>query len=807
MELLAPAGGPEAAYAAFAYGADAVYCGLRRFSARAEAENFSRDELSELVDFAHRDATPRKVYATVNTVVLERELPELLRTLGTLAELQVDAVIVQDLGVARLARAHFPGLELHASTQLAIHSVAGARQLPPLGFRRVIPARELGLDEIQAICAVPGLDVEVFVHGALCYGYSGLCLLSSHLRGTSGNRGECAYLCRNGLFRAGEAGHCAAMSMRDLALPDQLDALRQAGVASLKIEGRKKSPLYVSVVTDYYRRLLDGTLTAADQRELEFGLKTVFSRPWTPLFLDRDAQAGLTDTSTVGHRGAPLGTIETVLTGQPDRLRFHLAEHGIERHDGIQIDLPERERPFGFGIEEMWVKGRSVFAAGRGETVEIALPVSHPRLPDGATVYCGSSQAVKRAYHWTRPRPGQHRVRLPLAVTVEFTARGLRATGTCRELSASVVSDEPLSPARTPDGVVRAVETAFAKLGDTEFALASLDVRNPEVLFAPASLLNDLRRRLADQLAERLAAAREERVQVLPEVLLGGGTPGEHWSLLTDQPALLADFPAEDGPDEFVLDISRAPWAEIETTLAQLPPARLRLALPALIRQADEADIRDRVRALRDLGHTRWQVAGLAGLDLLAPRAGLDLTADWPLYALNTAAMQALDELGFSAWTLSPEDGKRNLAELLAAAPGRATLPVYQDTPLAISATCVFASANGFCPGKRNCQATEQEWTNRSGDRLLAINDRCRSIILNERPFSLSGRLAELRAAGARRFRADFLWRRYDPAEVRYLWREIRANRTLPHTHPANYNRELDQRQAQPDQPAGTSEM
>jgi putative protease len=355
--------------------------------------------------------------------------------------------------------------------------------------------------------------------------------------------------------------------------------------------------------------------------------------------------------------------------------------------------------------------------------------------------------------------------------------------------------------------VIRAVETAFSKLGDTEFVLASLDLRNPEGLFAPASLLNDLRRNLADELTRRLADTREQRTQCLPEVTFPGGALGEHWSLMTDQPALLADFPEDDGPDEFILDISRAPWPEIESAIAQIPPARLRLALPALLRQADETEIQDRIRALRDQGHTRWQIANLAGLDLLEPRAGLDLTADWPLYSLNTPAMQTLDGLGLSAWTLSPEDGRRNLAQLLAAAPGRATVLVYQDTPLAISATCIFASANGFCPGKRNCEATEQEWTNRSGDRLLAINDRCRSIILNDRPFSLSGRLAVLRAAGARRFRADFLWRRYDPAEARYLWREIRANHSLPHTHPANFERELDQQQARTGQASENSEM
>jgi U32 family peptidase len=797
MELLAPAGNPDAAFAAFAYGADAIYCGMRQFSARAVADNFDRDELSELVDFAHRAERPRKVYVTVNTVVLERELPELLRTLDALAELAVDAVIVQDLGTAQLIRTHFPSLELHASTQMGIHNVAGARQLAPLGFRRLIPARELGLDEIQDICAVPNLDVEVFVHGALCYAYSGLCLLSSHLRGSSGNRGQCSYLCRNGLFRTGESAHCAAMSMCDLALPDQLDDLRRAGVASLKIEGRKKSPLYVSVVTDYYRRLLDGTLSPNERLEAEFNLKTVFSRPWTTLFLDSPQQEGLTDTSTVGHRGAPLGQVEGVTAGEPDRLRFTLDRHGIERHDGIQLDVAERERPFGFSAEMLWVNGRPTFEAQRGETIEVGLPDSHPALPRGTPVYCGSSQTVKRTYRWSRPRPGQHRVRQPIAVTVEFTRDALHAEATCGSVTSQsvLVLDESLSPARTPESVANAVEKSFRKLGDTEFSLASLEVRNPDVLFAPASFLNELRRKAMLALAKQLTTDRETRLRgLLSPVSFPASEEAEHWSLMTDQPSVLADFQADawEGLDEVVLDISRADWPEIEGAIARIPADRLRLALPAVARQRDEAKLKRRIAILREQGHERWQVANLSGLTHLAPHANLDILADWPLYVLNTPAMQSLDGLDLQGWTLSPEDGQRNLADLLPAAPGRSTLVVYQDTPLAISATCLFASANGSCPGKNHCDATTQEWSTRNGDHLLAINDNCRTVVLNARPLSLSGHLRALRAAGGRRFRVDFLWRDYDPATAQGLWQSIRADQRLPNTHPGNLDRELD---------------
>jgi hypothetical protein len=486
--------------------------------------------------------------------------------------------------------------------------------------------------------------------------------------------------------------------------------------------------------------------------------------------------------------------VEAVVPGQPDRLRFTLAEHGIERHDGIQIDVPERERPFGFSAEDLWLQGRPVFEAPRGATVEVALPESHPRLPEGAVVYCSSSQAVKRTYRWSRPRPGQHRVRRPIAVRVEFTSEALHARLQAGDLVSDTawIVDEPLGEARTPESVPSAVERAFSKLGDTEFSLASVEVVNPQGLFAPASALNDLRRRAVEELAERLAVARTSRLaQLNPRVCFPATETAETWSVLTDQPELLGALRGEDW-DEIVLDISRASWGDIETAVSEVPKDRLRLALPAICRGEEESELLRRIALLREQGYGKWQIANLSGLDYLGSLEDLDVLADWPLYVLNTPAMNLLDSVGLRGWTLSPEDGKRNLVELLQAAGTRSTLVVYQDTPLAVSATCLFASAQGFCPGLDHCEANQQSWTTRTGDRLLAVNDHCRSVVLNDQPFCLSGRLAGLRDAGAKRFRVDLVWRGYTPEDARQVWRSVRADQRIPRTHTGNLDRELD---------------
>src|ERR1700740_1428889 len=218
-------------------------------------------------------------------------------------------------------------MDLHASTQLAVHNRAGAEALRQLGFTRVVLARELTFEEVDDITATAGIETEVFIHGALCYSYSGLCLFSSQKLGRSGNRGKCAYSCRDSYTVSGAPDTLRdgtpvrrdpttgfPFSMKDLALPDHLPVLRSAGVSCFKIEGRKKSPLYVATTTDYYRNLLDGRLDPLERPDIEADLQTVFSRPWTRLFVQSHRDKEVADRDTVGHRGAPVGRVEAVVT-------------------------------------------------------------------------------------------------------------------------------------------------------------------------------------------------------------------------------------------------------------------------------------------------------------------------------------------------------------------------------------------------------------------------------------------------------------------------------------------------------------
>ncbi len=835
--MLAPAGGPDAAFAAFHYGADAVYLGLKKFSARAEAENFTLNECAEVTAYAHSITPRRRVFVAINTLIRQDELPELVETLAALSDIGVDAVILQDLGVYHVLRTHFPELELHASTQLSVHNRAGAEALARLGFARVVLARELTFEEVRDVTAAGGVETEVFIHGALCYSYSGLCLFSSQTLGRSGNRGKCAYSCRDSFETAGapdalrdgtpvrrDPAHGFPFSMKDLALPDHLPALRAAGVSCFKVEGRKKSPLYVATTTDYYRKLLDGRLAAGERAVQEADLQTVFSRPWTRLFTESHKDKEVADRDTVGHRGTLIGRVESV---RGKRIRFRTAR-ALERHDGLQIDLPVLGKPYGFPVDRLWVvepgrkqREREVIEADAGSVVEVGLPPDHPALPAGAPVYCSSSQAVKRRYRHDRPKPGLYCPRRDVEIEAAVTPDGLTVIGrvTPRRPDASPIEARrtlagPFAAAQVAAGMETAARGAFEKLGDTRLELASFLWRNADNRFVPVSRLNQVRRDLAAALQEALHAASAERVRrvmadVCPPIPFplsprgrGVGSGGAfRWSIKVDRIGFVDAFEPDDwaGVEELIVDVARDHPAllaeQLERVAALIGRERIRLALPPLTRKWEETNIRHKIARLRAAGWTKWEAANLSAWSYLgldpsrSETGGIDLSTDWSLYVVNRAAARRLEAMGVHRFTLSPEDGLENLRPLLAEFGPRAAVIVHQDTPLFLAESCAYANLIGGCPGKANCSFESMEMTSSHGERVTALDYHCRTIVLNQGPFCLSTRLKELAAAGAVSLRADFVYRKYEPGRVRAVWRAVRAGRPVAGGHAANFDR------------------
>ena len=707
-ELLSPAGDFETALAAFDAGADAVYCGLADFSARAFAKNLSFEDLGNLVRFAH--AKGKKVYVTFNTLVDEVDVEQAVETLSRLEEIGPDALIVQDLGIARLCRRHFPGLALHASTQLVAHNLEGVLALKDVGFTRVVLARELSLAEIASISKrCGGLELECFIHGALCYSISGLCLFGAMEKGRSGNRGKCPYCCRMEVTGNGERGtgngglSIYPFSMKDLRLGEDVRKLVDAGVVSLKIEGRMKSSLYVAAVTKFYRQILDSRggkgVTLAD-------LETIFSRRTTELYLDGKGKESPIDPESLGHLGAPIGTVKRVTKDREGRrwLRFHTAR-ALEVHDGLQFDTMADGRHLGLGIREMRpaISRTPVFEVAAGTDVEIEVPEDFP-IREGENVYCSMSNAVKRMFPIPSFRPSDYpgNIKIDLEVTIAADSISATANGVTASIPGTFDS------AKNPEKTYGAVEKAFSKLGETNYALGKLSLVDPDRCFAPMSVLNDLRRDLVEQLDEDREKVRRAKVEAaladdveLPEISKGN-VSARRLKIRIDQTVPAGEWDevvVAVSPDTDSSSLRLSALASLgvfaSPRVANPLKGRLRvsafekmprLALPVYTAEPDFNKLRVLVKRLHREGFEKWEASDLATLRLLKAAGVSDITADWTLYAFNSHALAELSSLGVKRFVASPENVRENLSYLAESGYDIEFL-AQQATPLFVSLT------------------------------------------------------------------------------------------------------------------------
>ena len=690
IELLSPAGDFETALAAFDAGADAVYCGLSEFSARAFAKNFTSDDLRRLMRVAR--ARGKSVYVTFNTLVDEDSVEDAVRTLAELDALGPTALIVQDLGIARLCREYFPSLRLHASTQLVCHNLEGALALKDLGFTRVVLARELSAAEIASIAKRSGgLEFEAFVHGALCYSVSGLCLFSAMEKGRSGNRGRCAYCCRLPVDSR------LPFSMKDLRLGPDVKKLVDAGVCSLKIEGRMKSALYVASVTKFYRQLLDGASGGVTQSDLE----TVFSRRTTELYLNglpssADETSSPIDPVSLGHLGAHVGTVKRVTRDREGRawLRFHTSR-ALEKHDGLQFSAPGGAgKPLGFGISEMRqaISRVPVFEVAAGTDVEVLLPEGGDTdfssvLRAGDGVYCSMSNAVKRMFPAPSFRPSDYEGTIAVDVEVAIAADSIKASAKCRasgaDLAVDAVCKGVFEPAKNPAKTAEGVRKAFSKLGETDYRLGCVSVADPEGRFVPMSMLNDLRR----DIVERLEDARDALKRGRMESALNDG----------ERCVGCAESEGRSGARRLRIRLGQAvpqgEWDEIVVAVdasAKLEDMNgrggVRLALPVFTPEPQFNALRSMVKRFLRAGYVKWEASDLATLRMLRALGVEDITADWTLYAFNASALKQLSEMGVKRFVASPENGRDNL-QFLAESGYQIEFLEQQSTPLFISLT------------------------------------------------------------------------------------------------------------------------
>lgn len=484
MENLAPAGNWDALRSAVAAGADAVYLGYAAYSARAGAGNFDEQQLRDAVRFAHLHHV--RVHVTVNTLIKDGEMAGVVDVLRLLSEIRVDAVLVQDLGVLRMARRCFPDLPIHASTQMAIHNATGVRFCRNQGMTRAVLARECSAAEI-ALAAKEGIEIEVFGHGAQCVAVSGECLFSSVVGGRSGNRGRCAQPCR--LLYTYRGKTAAWLSPRDVCMRDDLPELNKAGVASIKLEGRLKRPEYVATIANSYRNAIDamdnGHFRKADEAEMT-GLRQIFSRGGFMRGYAMGAEdAGVIDPACVSHGGVKIGRVEFA-AGNMARVRL---ERSLDDGDGLQIRTAQ-------GDAELIYAGHDT-EAGQIAVVRLRSDI---RTKAGDEVYRLTSE---KQLQWARSLviPA---IPADMAL-IAYPGKPLALTMTDGESSVTVTGDT-VAPAQSRAMSEEDARRSLGKLSDTPFSLRALTVQTAGA-FVPVSALNQMRREACQQLAEARIAA------------------------------------------------------------------------------------------------------------------------------------------------------------------------------------------------------------------------------------------------------------------------------------------------------------
>lgn len=776
-ELLAPAGSVEAATAAVEAGADAIYLGGKLFGARHYAPNFDDEALAGVVRYAHIRGVA--VYITVNTLVDNSEVPTLADYLRFLYEIGVDAILVQDFGVAAIAAKVVPHLPLHASTQMTIHNLAGVEFLAGQGFRRVVLAREVSLDDIRHICRYSPLEIETFMHGALCICYSGQCLMSSMIGGRSGNRGQCAQPCRLPYALIGDGGGLLSpeaageylLSPKDLCTIDLLPQLIEAGISSFKLEGRMKRPEYVAIVVDTYRQAIDRYLASpADysvQADAVRDLAQSFNRGFTHAYLLNHEGAAMMSDRRPNNRGVYIGRIS-----------------GYDGKNSLAMIRLEADLAVG-DIIECWVK-----VGGRVNMTVSAL------LRDGirvATAAAGDEVAI----------PLHSRVKLHDRVFKTFDARltakarSFFADGTSRRKIAvdacvTARAGQPLIVAlRDEDGFSSQADTAFiaeaarnrpldetavakqvSRLGNTAFSLRSLTADIAAGVMVPVSEINDARRRAVEALEQaRLQPFARPPLPVRAGRLLPGrsvaGKSGKKPALAVNvDSAENAREALRQGADMVLFGgetYSHRPLKADDyrqvVDAARGCGKRVVLTTPRIIQEWQMPLLRQTLQLFTELKPDAIAVANPGAIEICRQLTGLPLLGDFPLNIFNTAAIEFFAAQGLSSLTLSPELTLAQIADLTERVPVSLECLVHGRLPLMISEHCIIGSRLGgqVCG---DCHAVCQQrryWLrDRKGERFPVVTDQFgRMHILNAKELSLLPHVAQFSRIGVDRLRIE----------------------------------------------------
>ena len=765
-EILAPAGNWDCVRAAVANGADAVYFGLDQFNARMRADNFTREDLATLVPFLHECGV--RAYVTMNVLIFPAEMPEALAYVDALDAAGVDAVIVQDLGLAELIAKHRREgrlkIELHISTQMTVSSPEAVQLVDALfDPQQIVLSRELSLKEIAACAAATSKPIEVFCHGALCVAYSGQCLTSESLGQRSANRGECAQACRmpyklevDGRLRdLGERRY--VFSPQDLCALERVPQMLEAGVRSFKIEGRLKSPEYVAATTRAYRRALDAALAgkevgAVEQADSLYAMQMAFSRGFSFGWLEGTDHPLLTHGRFGKKRGALAGRI--VRCGEGWLELAGIPAIPIAPGDGFVIDAGQDRNDEQGG--RIWkVQGARLFFHGKGSRIDWRY------VRPGDLLWKTADPVLEKRLHATWCNFARKVEAPSSALHIHFEGRiGAQLTATCRGIT--VGSGQPLEAAEKRPLTAEVIEAQFSRLGGTGYTLGACTYALEEGLMLPLSILNRMRRELVEKLPQE-----EQQEEHTP-------LPLPDWN---------QEFPPLKAAEKYKLSVlcrepeqaMAAAAAGIKrvyldfTDLKQLAPvtARLREEYPGTsvwiatlrIMKPKEAGY---FRFINEAKPDGVLVRNLGAL-LYFREKGMPMVADFSLNAANPQSVLLLRKLGMRAVTVSYDLNAHQLVDLLRSGCGpELELTLHQHIPMFHTEHCVFCTflsqGHNFMDCGRPCEHHRVRVMDRTyAMHYLRSDEGCRNTLFNGKAQTAARYVSGMRRAGLSRFRLEML--------------------------------------------------
>lgn len=763
IELLAPAGSMESVYAAVNSGANAVYLGGPKFSARSKAVEFDNEKMKEAVDYCHSYGV--QVHVTMNIILKESELKEAIRYVGYLYEIGVDALIVQDTGLVKLIKENYPDFEIHASTQLTVHNGEGAVYFTNKGYKRIVLSRELSFKEIEHISKDLGIETEMFVHGALCVSYSGQCLMSSMIGGRSGNRGKCAQPCRQEYRLVSEkSGEKKGylLSTKDTCTVEDVKDIIKSGAYSLKIEGRMKKPEYVAGVVSTYRKALDKELKK-EEFDVQKGKKTLlqlFNRGgFGSAYLKKDMGRDMMSFQIPKNTGIEIGKV--------DSKGYIVLKDSIALGDGIGFGKK------GFTVSKIVLKGKEVKEAFSGDRVKL-----YPEgYKEGDTIYRTSSKKLLEDLS-ENVRPYNRKIGLEIYVSFKCN-ENLKLKAYVDGIEYEVLGDIVEKAEKKPLDKER-IEEALRKSGDTPYRIDKINFESFEDGFLRIASLNNLRRELLDKiLKDKLSKKRRNRSKVVPnELNLKAKDLIDVDMIVTcvtkSQLKTLIDL----GVKNIGVDLySREKDAITSEDIKNIKDVNIYIHTPEIIKSEFKAVVK---KIDENKPYIKGLITGNAGI-INIYKDEMKIIGDYKLNIFNSEAANFYRE-DLNMVSLSLELNRKEIKDIMKKGVTGAVYELYGKTELMVSEYCPIGSTfGGKCTDKacnKACMRDKFTLVDDKKESFRVMTDVfCRSHILNGTPLNLIGEIDDLKSMGINTFRIDL--RDESEKEVREIFKMLNGEKEI----------------------------